>query len=304
MNGIASIVVGVDLGGTRLRAAAVTADPSVVVAGNATDLTASAAPSTLRDFTDSIETLLGAAEALGPVARLGITVPGLVHGTTCRWVPNLPYLDGVDLAALTSTTVVAGHDAHLALLAEATEGVATDRANAFLLAIGTGIGSAVLAGGRIQRGDSGAACSFGWACADIGDPGNDRHGWLERQAAGRTLDALGATMRPSVDGAGLIAAAVVGDEAAREALTSVAVALGTSLAGAIALLDPGLVIISGGVADAVEVLSAPLRDAMARHLPPHLRETEITRGALGPKAGLVGALIAARRGPDRWTAIR
>lgn len=303
MNGPAKLVVGVDLGGTRFRAAMAVSDLAMPVTGNMTRLFDRPAPATLGELGAALDAALVSAATHGTVSALGITVPGLVADTTCRWVPNLPFLDGIDLAAITSRVVAVGNDAHLALLAETTDGAAAGREDAILLAIGTGIGSAVLAGGHIQRGAAGAACSFGWACADVGDVGDDRRGWLERHAAGPVLDALGATMTPPVDGAGLVAAAARGDAAASGALRSVAIALGTSLAAAVALLDPGVVIISGGVADAFEVLASPLRDAMKRQLPPHLRETEIRRGQLGPRAGLAGAIIAAR-GSDLWTAVR
>ena len=84
-----------------------------------------------------------------------------------------------------------------------------------------------------------------------------------------------------------------------------AATLGTALAGAVALLDPGLVIISGGLADAVDVLAPSLRAALLRQLPPHLRDIEVVSGALGPSAGLVGAL-SRRRGavPDWWQVTR
>ena len=163
-----------------------------------------------------------------------------------------------------------------------------------MLAIGTGIGSAVLSDGRIVRGSHGAAASFGWACADVADPGDDRHGWLERHAAGPVLDAAGAAMTPPVDGRGLVAAAIAGDDAARAAIDRVGTTLGTALAGAVALLDPGLVIISGGLADAVDALAPSLRAALLRQLPAHLRDIEVVGGALGPSAGLIGALVAAR----------
>jgi predicted NBD/HSP70 family sugar kinase len=298
-NAMNGVVVGVDLGGTRLRAGAAPADDTSL-AGNVTRLADRPAPARLSELGAALDAMLVAAAPHGPIRGMAIAVPGLVAGTTCRWVPNLPYLDGVDLAAITAHVVAVGNDAHFALLAESTEGAAAGRADALLLAIGTGIGSAVLSGGRILRGSSGAACSFGWASADVDDTGDDRHGWLERHAAGPVLDAAGATMTPPVDGAAVVAAALAGDDAASATIDRVGTALGTALAGAVALLDPGLVIISGGLAGEVDVLAPALRAALARQLPPHLRDVEIVGGRLGPAAGLIGALAAARRGRDWW----
>lgn len=295
-----AIVVGVDLGGTRLRVAAAPAASSVPVAGNLTRLADRPVPASLAELGAALDAALVAAASLEKVAGMAISVPGLVAGSICRWVPNLPYLDGVDLAVITAHVVAVGNDAHFALLAEATEGAAFERADALLLAIGTGIGSAVLSEGRIVRGSHGAAASFGWACADVADPGDDRHGWLERHAAGPVLDAAGATMNPPVDGRGLVAAATAGDVAPRATLDRIGTTLGTALAGAVALLDPGLVIVSGGLADALPALASPLRAGLLRQLPAHLRDIAVVPGQLGPAAGLIGALIAARRGPDWW----
>ena len=300
MNDVDGIVVGVDLGGTRLRAGSAPADSSVPVHGNVTQLGDRPAPARLSELGAALDAMLVAAAPLGRVRGMAIAVPGLVAGSICAWVPNLPYLDGVDLAGITAHVRAVGNDAHFALLAEAAEGAAFERADALLLAIGTGIGSAVLSDGRIVRGSHGAAASFGWACADIADPGDDRHGWLERHGAGPVLDAAGAAMNPPVDGRGLVAAAIAGDDRARATLDRVGATLGTALAGAVALVDPGLVIISGGLADAVESLTPSLRAALLRQLPAHLRDIEVVGGTLGPSAGLIGALVAARRGPDWW----
>jgi predicted NBD/HSP70 family sugar kinase len=303
------IVVGVDLGGSRLRAAAAPAGAAQAqVAGAVTELADSKAPASLAGLIGALGAIVDSAAVLGSVSGFGITVPGLVAGTICRWVPNLSYLDGVDLAAamashrgaLADASIAVGNDAHLSLLAEACEGAAAGCDTALLLALGTGIGSAVLSGGRILRGSSGAACSFGWACADLDDPGDERHGWLERHAAGPVLDAAGSTLRRPVDGAGLVAAASSGDPAARAVLDRVGTALGTALAGAVALLDPGSVIITGGLADALDLVSPALHRALKRQLPPHLRDVTVVRGQLGPAAGLVGALLAARRGRSWW----
>lgn len=291
-------VIGVDLGGTRFRAA-VASDGGNVIGAR---IEPSPAPETLAD----LRARVGAAvDALAPggAAAIGVTVPGLVDGTRCRWVPNLPFLDGCDLAAelgaIGGRPVVALNDAHAALLAEVTAGVAAGASSALLLAIGTGIGSAVLAGGRIVLGAQGGACSFGWACADVEDPGDERHGWLERRASGRALDEAAAGLGLT-DGAALVDAARAGDEAAGAALDRIGRTLGVVIAGAVALLDPSIVVVAGGVAGALDVLGASIRSALDQHLPGHLRGVRVVAGRFGPDAGLVGALAAARRGAHWW----
>jgi glucokinase len=74
-------------------------------------------------------------------------------------------------------------------------------------------------------------------------------------------------------------------------------ALGTTLAGAVALLGSRTIIISGGVADALDMLAPLILDALRRHLPPHLRGVEVMAGTFGPGASLVGAGLAALGNP-------
>jgi glucokinase len=283
-------ILAVDLGGTRFRAALASLDDPVSLRM----LVEEAAPQSLDGFLARLRQLLDESAA----ARLGLGIPGLAQGSTCRWVPNLPYLDGLDLAeALPGTIVGLGHDAQLALLAESTAGAAAGLSDAILLAIGTGIGSAVLAGGRIVAGSGGAACSFGWAAADVNDPGEDRSGWLERHASGRALDAAAATIG-LVNGTALVQAARGGSALAIETLARPMRALGTALAGAVALLDPAAIIFAGGVADALDVLGPLILPPLQRQLPAHLRGIELRAGRFGSQAGLVGAALAGARGPN------
>ncbi|MBZ9809088.1 MULTISPECIES: ROK family protein [unclassified Mesorhizobium] len=288
-------VLAIDLGGTNLRAA--------VQSGNISALempSREPAPASLDAFVARITALC--AEA-GAVKALGLAVPGLVEGSVCRWIPNLPWLDGVDIAALFPRLRVAvGNDAQIALLAEAVEGSAKGMSDAILLAIGTGIGSAVLANHRIVAGTHGGACSFGWACADIKDHGEERSGWLERVASGRALDALAGQVGLA-NGRQLIAAAQAGELAAQTLLELPARRLGTALAGAVALLDPQVILVSGGLADALDVIGPPLLAALRRQLPPHLRGISLKAGAFGPGAGLVGAAVAGQAGSG-WRQIR
>jgi len=289
-----STVLCFDLGGTNLRA-------GLVIAGDMREPEALGhwpAPKDLAEFRGRIGGLID----LHRATRVGITIPGLASGTRSVWVPNLPYLDGVDVASLfPQATVALGNDAQMALLAEAVHGAARGYSDVILLAIGTGIGSAVLADQRIIRGHLGAAASFGWASAATEDPGDDTHGWLERIASGTAMDAL-ARKAGLTDAGALVASARAGDKRARDILAEPAAALGTTLAGAVALLGSQAVIVSGGVADSLDVLAPPILAAMRRNLPPHLRDVQLMAGAFGPRASLIGAAIAAR-GSHLWKEI-
>ncbi|MBI4924237.1 MAG: ROK family protein [Devosia nanyangense] len=283
-------ILAIDLGGTRFRAALASADDPVVLRMLAEET----APQSRDVFLTRLRQLLGETGA----TRLGLGIPGLAQASTCRWVPNLPYLDGLDLAeALPGTIIGLGHDAQLALLAESTAGAAVGLSDAILLAIGTGIGSAVLAGGRIVAGSGGAACSFGWAAADVNDLGEDRSGWLERHASGRALDAVATTIG-AASGAALVQAARSGSALAIETLAKPMTSLGTALAGAVALLDPAAIIFAGGVAESLDVLGPLILPALRRQLPAHLRGIELRAGRFGAQAGLVGAALAGARGPN------
>ena len=288
-------VLAIDIGGTNMRSALYTGDVAAL-----TMLELEAAPADLPAFQGRLTQLV---ERAGGVDAIGLAVPGLVEGTACRWIPNLPYLDGIDLKTLfPSIGITIGNDAQIALLAESLKGAAKGCSDVILIAIGTGIGSAVLANGQIIAGSRGAACSLGWACADMDDIGAERDGWLERFASGRALDRLAAGLGMK-HGAELIDAARNGSAAARDALNLPAARLGTVLAGAVALLDPYAILISGGLSEALDVIRAPLVAAMRRHLPAHMHNTELRAGVLGPRAGLVGAALAGTLGND-WRRLR
>lgn len=287
-------ILAVDLGGTRCRLGIASfADPGAV-----RPVASVPAPASRQHFLDLIE----ACASEHGVRALGLGIPGLAVGTTCHWVPNLPYLDGLDLAdAFPTLAVSLGNDAQFSLLAETRAGAAAGLSDAILLAIGTGIGSAVLASGAIIGGNNGAACSFGWASVDADDPGEDVNGWLERQCSGRALDRL-ATSHRLANGAALIAQARDGDPTALKALEHPMRVLGTALAGPVALLAPQAVIFAGGVVEAFDVLSPLIAAGLVRHLPPHLRQISLLAAQHGPAAGLIGAAIAGAVGPAWRTA--
>ncbi|WP_418605622.1 ROK family protein [Georgenia sp. SUBG003] len=125
---------------------------------------------------------------------VAVGLPGWTTSTVPRWVPNLPFLDGVPLAESVGERLGASctllNDAQATLLAERSEGVLRGRRSAVLVALGTGIGGAVLLEGRIVRGHHGCAGSFGWlpVSAEAPDP---HHGGWEQAASGAALESAG-----------------------------------------------------------------------------------------------------------------
>ena len=279
--------LALDLGGTNLRAALAGPDGALDV------LLRRPAPADLEEFREIVAGLIEGHR----VRAIGVALPGLVDGTLSRWMPNLPWLDGVELRSLwPDQVVVAGNDAHFALLAEAATGAAATVRDAILLAIGTGIGSAILCDGRIVRGWGGGAVSFGWACVDPEAPGDERTGWLETNAAGRALDRAAQELGLA-DGSSLVAAARAGGAEARDAVQRTSLLLGVALAGAVALTGAERVIVAGGVSEALDLMAPPALDRMRLHLPPHLRGVTIVPADHGSQAGLVGAALAAHGHP-------
>jgi predicted NBD/HSP70 family sugar kinase len=283
-------VLAVDVGGTRFRVGVADAENPVLVR----TIAEWPVPRDRQSFLALCSEQLAASGA----RRLGIGVPGLARDVSCVWIPNLPYLDGLNLElAFPDTSVALGNDAQFALVAERAAGAAGGRSDALLLAIGTGIGSAVLAGGRIITGTSGGACSFGWASGDPDEAGEDVSGWLERHVSGRALDAMAKGL-DLVDGTALVEAAGRGDPEALGALRPPMEALGTALVGAVALLDPGLIILAGGVAKSFDVLAPLILETLRRQLPKHLRGIELKASHFGARASLVGAAFAGTKGPE------
>ncbi|HET9610060.1 MAG TPA: ROK family protein [Acidimicrobiales bacterium] len=257
-------------------------------------------------------TLVALAEAAGvPVdgfAAVGVGVPGLVdrQAGTVRHAINLglddtPVALAGHLAALARAPVVIDNDVNLAAVGAA---VALGcRGDLAYLSVGTGLAAGLLLDGRIRRGAHGAAGEIGHLPVDPHGPVCEcgQRGCLEVLASGAAI----AARRPAGGGAltaasDLLAAAEGGDAAARALVDDVA----GHLAGAVALLaqtvDPEVVVLGGGVAEAgpglLDAVRRSLRDRAARS--PVLAAIALAdRVALVPDgvpAGAIGAALLAR----------
>jgi glucokinase len=280
--------VGVDVGGTRIRAARI--DAAGAVLARLEQPTAGAPEPVCAQIEDLVRALDDAT-----VEAVGIGVPGRVDIRHNRMMSG-GYVDlsGIDLGNILGKTfgrpVVLDNDGNMALLAEHAVGAARSAGTAVMFTIGTGIGGAVLAEGRILRGKA-AAGQLGHLTVDKNGARClcGRRGCVETTSSGTALaDHLAAAGLPtatSVDR--LLEEARKGSEAARSVLAAWAGPMRFAVDTAIAALDPDVVVLGGGLGAAMhEALAEIPVEAVWYRCP-------VAPAMLGDRAGVIGAGLAA-----------
>lgn len=297
----AGCTIGVDLGGTKLLAGALSASGEVLhevrrpVGGLDRE--------TLLLTIESAVTEAAAAAGTEIIAA-GFGVPSLLDRRTGRSIRSnhLP-LDDFPVAEHLRTRlgmpVAVDNDGNCAALGETGPGGAAAGArDAVLLTLGTGIGGGLVLDGRLYRGATGAGAELGHMVVDadgppcFGDcPGT---GCLEALASGSALErdarAAGIDSGPEVT-----RRAEAGDPAAAELLETLGRRLGVGLAGLAMIFDPEIIVVGGGVMNAGERVLAPARQELRRRAMGPAREVEVVAAALGERAGMVGAALMAAR---------
>lgn len=309
------LVVGVDVGGSKVLAAVVSPDGTVLRRVTAHT------PGRHAESERVLETITGAVTAVaeGVVAAVGVAAAGFVDtgGGRVMFAPHLPWRGEPVrdlLAQRLGCPVLLDNDANCAAHAEATYGAARGASTVVAVTLGTGIGGALLVEGRLVRGRNGMAGEFGhMQVVPDGAPCEcGGRGCWEQYSSGHALvRAVRARLgqEPSVlveacagdperlTGPMVTAAAEDGDLLAHQAFASVGGWLGVGLANLVAAIDPDVVVVGGGVSAAGDRLLEPARAALARSLVgvEHRVVPPVVAAALGPQAGAVGAADLARR---------
>lgn len=318
--------IGIDIGGTKVKAGVV--DPD----GNVVDRTSRDTPTTTpTEVEDMIADVVRELRGRHTVVGVGIGAAGFVDLTrsTVLFSPHLawrhePLRDAIYRRI--GLSVVVENDANAAAWAEFRFGAAQREDDLICITLGTGIGGALMMGGLLYRGRHGMAGEFGhMQVVSGGHPcecGNT--GCWEQYASGNALrrDGRALVAGGSPEGAllseraggdvdnvtGLLVAqsARAGDPACVELLRRTGDWLGVGMAGLAAAFDTGVFVVGGGVSDADELLLGPARDAFRRTLTGRgfRSEARIVRAHLGNEAGLVGAADLARSRRSRSAARR
>jgi len=307
--------LGLDVGGTKILGLVLSTSGEVLAEERRdTPSQGDALLNVLAELISELRTLVG----VHPVVGVGVGVPGLVDTEgVLRFAPNLLGANGTAVKAGLEAIlegrypVAVDNDATCAMTGERAFGAAFGSDDALLVTIGTGIGGAIVSGGRLVRGAHNFAGEIGHVIVDPHGPPCPcgKRGCWERYASGSGLGRLArdaavagraggvvesAGSDPdSVRGEHVVAVALDGDPEATAILAEFAWWLGLGLANLANVLDPELIVLGGGLVNAGELLLEPARAAFAEFVESNEERADvrIVPAALGDRGGAIGAAV-------------
>lgn len=309
------VVIGVDLGGTRLRAARL--DPLLQILERKEILTHAeeGLKPTLQRIKDIIRQVF---PTNGTVQGIGLSVPGPANPFTGVIVspPNLPGWHNVPLVQILqdefAVPVYLGNDANVAALAEVARGAAQGTRHAIYITVSTGIGGGVIIDGKMLLGRDGLAAEVGHMIITT----EDGHiSSLEKEAAGPAL-ARKARARiergersviksmvhgdlDKIDGKVVGDAAKSGDPLALDVVRRGGFIVGLGITSLLHVFNPEIVVVGGGVSTLGDLLFAPMKEAIHRYAldPSYYENLALASAGLGEDVSIIGsAALAITRG--------
>lgn len=303
--------IGIDLGGTNI-AAALTGEDGVILqrCGQPTPRTPEAVADSIAAL--ALELLARSGEE---VPYIGIGAPGTIDpaaGVITRWT-NLDFND-VPLAELVSARtglpVLLENDANCAAIGEFAAGAGKGCGSMVAITLGTGVGGGAILNGKLYTGANYAGMEVGHFVIRQGGRRCTcgRAGCFEaycsataliaraREAMEERPDSLLWTLAETpeqVEGKTVIQAAQQGDGAAGRVLAEYTEALGCGVTSLVNIFQPDVLCVGGGIANAGEVILAPVREILDRedYAKYYNKRTRLCRAELGNDAGLIGAAM-------------
>jgi glucokinase len=294
------VAVAIDVGGTVIKCALVDDSGAVRHAERRVTGADRGQAAVLATIVDTAADLVATAAAAGLRAvACGVVVPGVIDelNGVAEWSSNLGVRD-VPLRDLVATRiglpVALGHDVRAGALAEARLGAGRTTRRMFFVAIGTGIAGGFAVDGRIDPGAHGAGGEIGHVAVRTGPDarpcGCGGLGCLEAYASAASI--ARAYREPGVTAADVVTRARAGEAKANQIWRDAVTVLADGLLTGIALYDPEIIVLGGGLAEAGAFLVQPLGRALAERRTFH-RLPELRKAELGDEAGCHGAALLA-----------
>jgi len=314
---VTALACGIDVGGTKIAGCLLDAEGHIVAQARVES------PATSTEaITGAISGLVRSFQEGHELGSVGVGAAGFIDRgrSTVMFAPNLAWKDEplrADLESGLDLPVVVENDGNAAAWGEFVYGAGADANDLLLITVGTGVGGGIVVDGELYRGSFGVAAEVGHIRVERNGRlcGCGNHGCLEQYASGTALvrgareEAAGGSLlaRDLLDRAGgdpdaitgplITAAAAEADRFAIEQLATLGRWLGEGLASLAAVLDPGVVVIGGGVSEAGALLLEPLRESFAANLTGrgNRPELDLRLAQLGNTAGMIGAADLGRR---------
>jgi glucokinase len=283
-----TFAIGVDLGGTNLRIAAVDSAGKTLEKITTSTEVARGRDQVIDEMCGAIQKIVDKLSDTGVLAGIGIGVPGIIEMQTgmLRDSPNLPgwhnYPVRDEIERRLKTTVILENDANAAALGEKWLGAATAVDDMIMLTLGTGVGGGIVLGGKIWHGMTGMAGEPGHINVEPdGHPCNcGSRGCLEQLASATAIKRMAAetvqtgkaphmaqAMKTSAEfsSKAIYDLAMQGDAPAQEIFRRVGRALGTVLADLINIFNIPMYVIGGGVASAWDAFVPSMMETVRKN---------------------------------------
>lgn len=321
---MSTFAIGVDLGGTSLRIAAVDSAGTLLEKVTTGTKVALGRDYVINEMCDAIVATARKFAHVGQLDGIGIGVPGIIDMETgmLRESPNLPgwhdYPVHDEIERRLQTQVILENDANAAAFGEKWLGAAQTVDSMCMLTLGTGVGGGIVLDGKIWHGMKGMAGELGHMNVELEGPpcGCGSRGCIEQLASATAVKRmaieavatgkapeLGRAMNeePEFSAKVVYQMAVQGDQPAQQIFVRVGRALGVVVADLVNIFNVPMYVIGGGVASAWEAFAPTMMEEVERrsfvyratapnpNLPAKTKKTLVTRALLGSDAGLYGA---------------
>ena len=308
----ADYVIGVDVGGTNIKAGAVQYN-GTVVAKRRTTTDAKLGAEWILDKIEKIILELQHDVHEGRLRAVGFGIPGAIYEGVVTQAPNIPAWEGLPIHRLLCDRLhlpcFIDNDANAVALGEMWMGAGRGYSHICCLTLGTGVGGGIIIDGELLHGAdgmasepghmavdaNGARCNCGsYGCLETFASATGMKRMLREARAGNTRSSIFDLPENEITAEKIYEHAKQGDPVCREIVKKAAEGLGVALASLVNIFNPQILILGGGVAAASDLLIPPAVETMKRRAFRAMAErAKITTAQLGDDAGVLGCAYMA-----------